>query len=134
MNAPHAHERLTDEALIDLAKKAADNAHCPYSNFHVGAALQTTDGRVFVGCNVENASYGATICAERVAIGNMVAAGARQPRRIVVYTPTPTPSSPCGVCRQVLLEFTRELEVILACDGPTARYTLAELLPHPFVL
>src|SRR5689334_11504129 len=106
------------DALRDAAREAAARAYAPYSKFRVGAALWTRSGRAFAGCNVENASYGLTICAERNAVFQMVAAGETTFDRVVVYTPTPTPTAPCGACRQVLNEFNPDAEVLCVCDGP----------------
>ena len=121
---------MTD--LVARARDAMRNAWAPYSEFRVGAAIEAADGRVFVGCNVESASYGLTICAERMALGAAVAAGARSLRRVVVTTEVEPPAAPCGACRQLLAEFGLNLEVIAA--GPTSerRWTLAALLPDAF--
>jgi cytidine deaminase len=118
--------------LVARARDAMRNAWAPYSEFRVGAAIEAADGRVFVGCNVESASYGLTICAERMALGAAVAAGARSLRRVVVTTEVEPPAAPCGACRQLLAEFGLNLEVIAA--GPTSerRWTLATLLPDAF--
>jgi len=118
--------------LIGRAREAMQNAWAPYSEFRVGAAIEAADGRVFVGCNVESASYGLTICAERMALGAAVAAGARSLRRVAVTTEVEPPAAPCGACRQLLAEFGLNLEVIAA--GPTSerRWTLAALLPDAF--
>ena len=105
------------------------NAHAPYSQFQVGAAVETCDGKVFSGCNVENLSFGLTICAERVAIFSAVAAGHRDFARIVVVADTDQPISPCGACRQVMAEFSIP-EVILANRHQQLRFTLEELLPR----
>ncbi len=105
------------------------NAHAPYSQFQVGAAVETCDGKVFSGCNVENLSFGLTICAERVAIFSAVAAGHRDFSRIVVVADTDQPISPCGACRQVMAEFSIP-EVILANRHQQLRFTLEELLPR----
>lgn len=112
---------------------AAQNAYCPYSRFPVGAAVLTGDGQIFSGCNVENASYGLTICAERNAIFQAVAAGRTKIRAVVVLTQTSDPTPPCGACRQVIGEFAPEAEVV--CFGTRrqpARYTLSQLLPKAF--
>jgi cytidine deaminase len=99
----------------------------------VGAALESDDGRVFVGCNVENASYPAGTCAERVALGAAVAAGARRFVRVVITSAAVAPTPPCGICRQALVEFAPALEVFaIAPDGRTSRWSLADLLPAPF--
>lgn len=122
-------------SLTDAARQAGRQAYARYSNFPVGAALLAADGRVFTGCNVENASYGLTICAERVAVFSAVAAGAREIVAAVVHTSTTEPASPCGACRQVLSEFSDNMVVRMVCDGDDhAEYPLAELLPHSFEL
>jgi cytidine deaminase len=119
--------------LRSLAKAAAIRAYSPYSKFRVGAALRTKSGAQFAGCNVENASYGLTVCAERNAVFQMVAAGEGEPVQIVIYTPTPTPTAPCGACRQVLNEFNPDVEVVSVCDGPDEIHlSLRELLPGAF--
>jgi len=119
--------------LVDAATGAMKRAHAPYSSFRVGAALEARDGSVFAGCNVENASAPAGICAERGAVAAAVAAGARQFSRIMIVTEAPAPTPPCGVCRQVLSEIAPGIEVISrTIGGAEARWPLAELLPHPF--
>jgi cytidine deaminase len=121
------------DALITAARGASRQAYCPYSKFRVGAAVLTDEGEVVPGCNVENASYGLAICAERNAVFQAVARGHRTLRAVAVYTPTATPTAPCGACRQVLNEFGPEALVVSVCDGPeTLRATLAELLPQAF--
>ncbi|TPV95451.1 MAG: cytidine deaminase [Myxococcales bacterium FL481] len=120
-------------SLLDMARDAAANAYCKYSGFAVGAAVRSVGGRVFVGCNVENASYGLTSCAERNAIFAMIAAGEREIAEIVVYTPTDQPTAPCGACRQVIWEFGRDAVVVMACDGaPEREQSIRELLPDAF--
>jgi len=128
---------MTDETsrqrLIDLAKSASEHAYAPYSKFHVGAAILTEDGETFAGCNVENASYGLTICAERNAVFQMVARGKRKIQLLVVYTPTEKPSAPCGACRQVVNEFGPGALVLCVCDGrETIEARLGDLLPKAF--
>lgn len=117
--------------LIQLAIQARDNAYAPYSNYKVGAALLTTDGKVFLGCNVENASYGPSMCAERVAIFKAVSEGYKEFQAIAVATVNG--GTPCGVCRQVLREFAPNLVVIVSDVKSNHRVlTLAELLPYSF--
>ena len=108
------------------------NAWAPYSSFHVGAAIEAADGKVYVGCNVESASYGLTICAERMALGAAVVGGARKLKRVVVTTNVDPPAAPCGACRQLLAEFGMSLEVIAVGPKEERRWTLAELLPDAF--
>jgi cytidine deaminase len=121
--------------LVERAARVRENAHAPYSRFRVGAALRTTSGHVFAGCNVENASYGATSCAERSAIAAMVAAGEREVAAIAVFTDADPPGMPCGICRQVLLEFGRPgTEIVAASPRDLRRITLERLLPEPFTL
>jgi cytidine deaminase len=121
------------EALVAQAKAASGRAYCPYSKFRVGAAVLTESGEVVAGCNVENASYGLTMCAERNAVFQAVARGASSIRAVVVYTPTPIPTAPCGACRQVLNEFGPDCEVLCVCDGPeTIHSQLYALLPKAF--
>lgn len=122
---------MNDETLIGAAKEARLRAYAPYSNFQVGAALECSDGTVFTGCNVENISYGLTICAERVALASAVAAGHRSFRRIAVVADTTQPISPCGACRQVMAEFCDDLTVVSAnYRGEVFRAALSELLPR----
>ena len=124
---------LSWEDLAARAMEAMRGAYAPYSRLLVGAALEADDGRVFVGCNVENASYPVGICAERVAIGHAVALGARRFARLVVASSGATPASPCGMCRQALAEFGLDLEVASVTeDGQERRWLLAELLPAVF--
>jgi cytidine deaminase len=119
-------------ALVAAARAAGANAHAPYSRFHVGAAIEAADGRVFAGCNVECASYGLTICAERMALGAAVAAGARALRRVVVTTDVDPPAAPCGACRQLLAEFGLDTEVVAVGPAGERRWILRDLLPDAF--
>lgn len=117
--------------LVESAIIARTQAHAPYSNFPVGAALECEDGTVFTGCNVENLSFGLTICAERVAIGAAVASGRRRFRQIAVAADTDLPISPCGACRQVMAEFNPSLKIISSnMKGRTEEFSLADLLPR----
>ena len=108
-------------------------AYAPYSDFRVGAALRATDGSVTVGCNVENSSFPAGMCAERAALAAAVAAGRRTFTELAIVTDAEEPTSPCGLCRQALLEFAPALEIAsYTTSGGAARWSLADLLPHPF--
>lgn len=118
--------------LIEAARAAQDNAHAPYSGYPVGAALETEDGRVFIGANIENASFGVTNCAERVALGAAVAQGVRVFSRLVIVTRSEPPAAPCGACRQALAEFGLDLKVESVGLETTKQWTLGELLPDAF--
>lgn len=122
------------DTLIAEAGRARERAYAPYSGYRVGSALQTEDGSVFSGCNVENRSFGATVCAERVAIGSAVATGAERISAVVVITESRPPASPCGLCLQVLTEFGNpDLPILLVnTDGERLERRLADLHPHPF--
>ena len=122
--------------LIDAARSARDNAYCRYSGFAVGAAIQMTSGRIYGGCNVENRTYGLTVCAERVAVASAIAAGEREIVAVAVITDTDPPATPCGPCREVLSEFgSPDLPVLLAnTNGDQVEHRLRDLLPHPFEL
>lgn len=123
----------TVSAMKQAAIEAARRAYAPYSRFAVGAAVLSDDGRIHAGANVENASFGLSICAERNAIFRAVADGARRIDALLVYTPTAGPTPPCGACRQVLAEFgTDALVVCCSDDGGDRRYRLADLLPDAF--
>jgi cytidine deaminase len=120
------------DALVDAAREAQRHAYAPYSHFRVGAALLAEDGTIYTGCNVENASYGLTICAERAAVFAAARAGVRRFRRIVVATDVDPPASPCGACRQVLAEFGLDVQVEAVGPQRSRTWTLAELLPAAF--
>ncbi len=124
--------QYTDQQLVTQAIAVAGRAYAPYSRFHVGAVLVGRDGRTFAGCNVENISFGLTICAERNAVFAAVAAGCREFAKIVIVADTEVPASPCGACRQVLAEFEPDLEVVLSTfRGKSEMFRLSELLPRP---
>lgn len=125
---------MTDaRMLVTVARRARRNARASYSGFKVGAALETADGTIITGCNIENATYGLTMCAERVAMFKALSDGHRRFRRVAVVADTQAPTPPCGSCRQILWEFGGDLEVILAnLRRETGRHRLADLLPHPF--
>ncbi len=121
------------EPLLQAALKARDHAHAPFSKFHVGAALEDSNGKIWTGCNVENASYGLTLCAERVAVFKAISEGVRKFRCIAIAADTETLTPPCGACRQILWEFLGDAEVILVnLQGKTATYRMRTLLPEPF--
>jgi cytidine deaminase len=121
------------DPLIAAARAVRENAVASFSNFKVGAALETADGAIVTGCNVENATYGLTICAERVAVFKALSEGYRAFRRVAVVADTDQLTPPCGACRQILWEFGGNLEVVLAnLKGRSEQYQLADLLPHPF--
>ena len=122
------------EALIAAAKSAREQAHAPYSRFAVGAAMRLEDGSIVTGCNVENRSYGLSLCAERNAMTAAVGKGLRRPQALVVVTPSSPPSAPCGMCRETLREFVEDLPILLLNpEGERLERTLAELLPDSFV-
>jgi cytidine deaminase len=126
--------------VLEAARAARANAYAPYSQYRVGAALLTRRGGIYAGCNVENATYGATSCAERSAVAAMVAAGDRAPVACVVVTAGPRPGAPCGICRQVLAEFARDMRLLLVAEDDRGRVLarksarLAALLPQAFRL
>lgn len=130
------HVSLSPEELARLeaaARAACQQAYSPYSRYPVGGAVLTTDGQIFSGCNVENASFGLSLCAERNAVFHAVAAGQRGIRAVALYTPTPKPGAPCGACRQVIQEFGASAWVYACCDGEEHRsWRLEELLPDAF--
>jgi cytidine deaminase len=120
-------------ALVAAARRAREHAVASFSNFKVGAALETADGRIITGCNVENATYGLTICAERVAMFKALSEGHRTFIRIAIVADTVAPTPPCGACRQILWEFGGDLEIQLAnLTDETGHHRLSELLPLPF--
>ena len=124
---------MTDRELVDLAKKAMENAYVPYSNFKVGAALLDKNGDVHLGCNIENAAYGATNCAERTALFSAVAKGIKEFEKIAVVASSGDYASPCGICRQVLFEFMPDGKVILDSDEKGMKvFKARELLPFGF--
>ena len=120
------------EALLEQARAARERAYAPYSGFRVGAALLGASGRVYLGCNVENASYGLTLCAGRSAVTAAVAAGETRFQAVAIATEGREPVAPCGACRQVLAEFEPEMEVWSECGGVQVEWTLDQLLPEPF--
>lgn len=123
----------TIQKMKEIAKAASDNAYCPYSKFRVGAAVLSENGEIFSGSNIENASLGLTICAERNAIFQAVSKGHRTIRAIAVFTPTSTPTTPCGACRQVIREFGIDVEIYsFANKGNVLKFRLDQLLPHSF--
>lgn len=126
---------MTNTELLSIADKAMENAYAPYSEFKVGAALLCSDGTVFTGCNIENATYGATNCAERTAIFKAVSEGHRDFEAIAIVSSGGGETFPCGICRQVMAEFAPELKIILRDkNGIEVIYQLSELLPKSFSL
>ena len=122
-----------DSELMDMAKEAMKSAYAPYSHFSVGAAVETDDGEVYCGCNIENSSYGATICAERTAISKAVSEGYRRITRIAICDSNNSFAWPCGICRQVMSEFAVEdFYVILEDNGKLSNFLMKELLPNSF--
>lgn len=123
------------DSLVQKAIEARKQAYSPYSKFAVGAALEAQDGTVITGANVENASYGLSICAERVALVKAVSQGIKKFKRLAVVADYPTPCPPCGMCRQMFVEFTPNLEIVLAnLKGETETVNLNQLLPKAFQL
>jgi cytidine deaminase len=119
--------------LIAESTKAREKAVAPFSKFKVGAALRTRGGRIFHGCNVENCTFGLTVCAERVALLSALAAGEREFTSIAVTTQSETPSTPCGPCRQLMWEFCGDIDIVLAnLTGQTKDFKLSQLFPEPF--
>ena len=125
--------RHTDQELIDAATAVREHSYAPFSEFRVGAALETDDGEVITGCNVESASYGLTVCAERVAIWKAISQGKRKIKHIAVVADTEELTPPCGVCRQIIWEFGGDIPVILAnLKGKTEVVQMKDLLPRAF--
>lgn len=130
---PRAVPGVGSAELIAAARHARRHARAPFSRFKVGAALETTGGHIVTGCNIESATYGLTMCAERVAMFKALSEGRRHFLRLAVVTAAPAPTPPCGACRQVLWEFAGDIDVILATlRGPVSPHRLSELLPLPF--
>jgi cytidine deaminase len=124
----------TQARLLRAARTAAKKAYAPFSNFKVGAAVLTADGRIFSGCNVENGSFGLTVCAERVAIFKAVSAGRNEIKAVLVYADTAKLTPPCGACLQVIAEFSENSEVVLSNGRSTKSYGMQQLLPVRFKL
>ena len=121
------------ESLIETAKRAREQAVAPFSNFQVGAAVKTANGKVYTGCNVESASYGLTVCAERVAIWKALSEGERQFTDLAVVADTETLTPPCGTCRQIIWEFARGARIVFAnLEGKSEEFHIADLLPRAF--
>ena len=124
---------MTDRKLIDIATDVMGNSYSPYSRFKVGAAVECADGSVFIGCNIENAAFGTTMCAEAAAVASAVTAGKRKFKRIAITSDGSAYCFPCGTCRQLLSEFSPEMEVLSArADGRYVSYPLSTLLPMIF--
>ncbi len=124
---------MTDKQLIDLARAARNHSHSPYSSFLVGAALETFDGEIFTGCNIECSSYGLTVCAERVAIWKALSEGYTNFKRLVIVADTMPLTPPCGACRQVIWDFCPAVAVLLAnLDGEKKTFRMRELYTHAF--
>jgi cytidine deaminase len=124
----------SNEELVELARQAREFAHAPYSKFKVGSAVESRDGRIFTGCNIENSSYGLTLCAERVALGKAISEGVRNIVRVAVIADTHSPVPPCGACRQVILELCEKDTLIIMANlqGRIEMRAHSELLPAPF--
>jgi cytidine deaminase len=122
------------EGLLSAARDVRGHAFAPYSSFKVGAAVMGASGRIYIGCNVENATYGATICAERAAICSMVASGESRLLAVAVYTEAQPAATPCGICRQVIAEFAEDAPIVVANASGRTVYSIAQLLPERFAL
>jgi cytidine deaminase len=121
------------DRLMEAALAVRANAHAPFSHFQVGAAIEDADGRIHTGCNVENATYGLTVCAERVAVFKAISEGARKFTRVAVAADTDKLTPPCGACRQILWEFCGDVEIVLVNPrGETESFRLKDLFPRPF--
>ncbi|MGB9703955.1 MAG: cytidine deaminase [Pyrobaculum sp.] len=120
------------EELIERAKEVIGNAYAPYSKFRVAAVVKTKSGKIYTGVNIENASYGLTVCAERVAVFKAVSEGDRDIEAVVVYTDTEEPTPPCGACRQVIAEFNPNALIIMASRKKVVESNLSQLLPNAF--
>ena len=126
-------KHMTDRKLIDMAVEVMANSYSPYSGFKVGAAVECADGTVFTGCNIENVSFGGTMCAEAAAVASAVSAGKRTFKRIAISSEGGTYCFPCGACRQLLSEFSPDMEVLCSrADGRYVSYSLSALLPMVF--
>ena len=124
---------MLPDLLAKAAAAARENAIAPYSGFKVGAALETTPGQIYTGCNIENASFGLSMCAERLALWKALSEGVREFRRIAIVTDAVVPTPPCGACRQLLWEYCGDITVHLqTLSGSAEQYRMAELLPHAF--
>jgi cytidine deaminase len=122
------------EALTEAARAVRDNAYAPFSGFRVGAAVLSDAGNIYVGCNVENASYGATLCAERAALAQMVASGDQRAVAVAIFVDDESPAMPCGICRQVIAELGPTAQVVSSTPRVTKHASIQGLLPDPFVL
>lgn len=122
------------ETVIEAARAARERAYAPYSGFRVGAAVISESGKIYVGCNVENASYGAALCAERSAIAAMISAGEKRLVTVAVHVDADEPAMPCGICRQWIAELGPHAEIICSTRSKTKRTTIEQLFPEPFVL
>jgi len=126
-------ERPAEDALVEAAAQARRNALCRYSGFAVGAAIEDGEGRLWGGCNVENSTFGLTVCAERVAIWKALSEGVRKFRAVAVVTGAAEPTPPCGACRQILWQFAGDVPIVSATTaGKRKRYRLSEIFPEPF--